>query len=134
MYKTTHFPTTLAAITTLIDARNAGDIDTVVSCYEATATVVARPDLVLSGVEGARAAAEGFLALRPVFTVGRRQIVEGETTSLHLMQWRLQGTGPDGQPLDLSGCTTDVFRKQPDGGWLLSIDNPWGIGPLSAES
>jgi ketosteroid isomerase-like protein len=38
----------------------------------------------------------------------------------------LDGTGPDGQPLRLSGTSADVLRRRPDGTWALRIDEPWG--------
>jgi len=72
--------------------------------------------------------------LKPVRTVEHRAIIEGETTSLHRIRWRLQGTGENGEAVDLSGCITDVLRKQPDGGWLLAIDNPWGTSLVPAEA
>jgi uncharacterized protein (TIGR02246 family) len=121
-----YFPDTLALLTKLIDARNAGDVETVLACYQPDATVVTQSGDTLSGAQGARIAAENFIALKPEFTVGSRKIVESGDVSLHLMRWRLQGTAPDGTTLDLSGCTADVCRKQSDGGWLLAIDNPWG--------
>lgn len=48
------------------------------------------------------------------------------------MQWRLQGTAQDGTAFDLSGRTADVLRRQPDGGWLMAIDNPYGTDLLPA--
>ena len=122
-----YFADTLAVLTTVIDARNAGDVDTVLACYQPDATVVVtQSGDILTGLKGAQTAAENFIALKPEFAVGSRTIVEGEDVSLHLMRWRLKGTAPDGTALDLSGCTADVCRKQSDGGWLLAIDNPWG--------
>jgi hypothetical protein len=47
------------------------------------AVVVVCPGEILSGSEGARAAIERFIAMRPVFTIGNRQIIEGESISLH---------------------------------------------------
>jgi ketosteroid isomerase-like protein len=42
--------------------------------------------------------------------------------------WKLTGTGPDGEPVTMSGRTTDVARQQPDGTWRRVIDVPFGIG------
>ena len=36
------------------------------------------------------------------------------------------GTGADGSEVNLTGQTSDVVRRQPDGTWLLVIDNPFG--------
>jgi ketosteroid isomerase-like protein len=40
--------------------------------------------------------------------------------------WSFTGTGPDGEPVKLTGRNADVLRRQSDGGWRFVIDNPWG--------
>jgi ketosteroid isomerase-like protein len=40
--------------------------------------------------------------------------------------WKLTGTRPDGQAIALEGLSSDVVRQQPDGRWLVIIDDPWG--------
>jgi ketosteroid isomerase-like protein len=39
---------------------------------------------------------------------------------------------PRGESVVLGGESTDVLRRQPDGRWLIAIDDPWGarvLGP-----
>jgi ketosteroid isomerase-like protein len=36
------------------------------------------------------------------------------------------GTEPDGKPINLTGRGTVVLRRQPNGIWLMVIENPWG--------
>ena len=26
----------------------------------------------------------------------------------------------------MSGRSSDILRRQPDGNWLIALDNPWG--------
>jgi ketosteroid isomerase-like protein len=40
--------------------------------------------------------------------------------------WSFNGTGPDGEPVQLAANNADVLRRQPDGSWRFVIDNPWG--------
>jgi len=116
---------TRTAITALVDARNVGDIEAALACYEDEPTVVAQPGTVLTGREGARAALAGFVSLVPDFTVSARSFLETADVALHYSHWILKA-GPDGTAFEVSGKSTDVFRRQPDGGWLLAIDNPYG--------
>ena len=44
--------------------------------------------------------------------------------------WTLDAKAPDGSPVQLTGQTTDVARRQPDGRWLYAIDSPFGAGGL----
>jgi ketosteroid isomerase-like protein len=41
-------------------------------------------------------------------------------------KWRLQGTGADGKPVDMTGQSVEVARRQADGSWRYVIDAPWG--------
>ena len=40
--------------------------------------------------------------------------------------WTLSAADPDGNAIELAGRTSDVARRQPNGSWLMMIDNPWG--------
>ncbi len=40
--------------------------------------------------------------------------------------WSFDGTGPDGEPVQLAASNADVLRRQADGTWRFVIDNPWG--------
>ena len=64
----------------------------------------------------------------------RREFVEGAEITLHLSEWTLTGVGSDGEPIDWSGRTCDVLRKQSDRGWLVALDNPWGTALLDIAS
>jgi ketosteroid isomerase-like protein len=114
----------------LVAARDGGDVATALGCYEAEATVVAQPGTVLSGPDAARTAVEGFLSLRPTFTVIARDLIEHGDVALHRSKWLLEGTDAAGGPLHLDDTTADVIRRQPDGGWLVAIDNPYGTAIL----
>ena len=71
-----------------------------------------------------------YQSIKPTFTVVRREFIECPETTLHLSAWMLSGTDADGKPFAWQGRTNDVLRKQPDGNWLLSLDNPWGTALL----
>jgi ketosteroid isomerase-like protein len=38
----------------------------------------------------------------------------------------INGTEPDGKPINLTDKGTVVLRRQSDGNWLMVIENPWG--------
>ena len=105
---------------------NAGDIDSMISLYETTATMVPFPDPAVSGHNQIRAALEGFLALKGHMELSVDRTIHAPEIALIFSRWTLKGTGPDGKPLEIGGQTSDVVRRQADGTWLLVIDNPQG--------
>jgi uncharacterized protein (TIGR02246 family) len=116
------------AVRAMVDAFNGGDLDAFMAFYESGATLVPQPGEVASGAAAIREAMGGFLALK-----GRMEIepeltvIQAGDVALVSGSWTLTGTGPDGEPVTMSGRVTDVVRRQPDGTWRWVIDVPFGI-------
>ncbi|MFQ5692804.1 MAG: YybH family protein, partial [Nitrospinota bacterium] len=72
----------------------------------------------------------GFFAMKPTLTGEKNELITAGDLALSVVRWTLQGTGPDGEPVQMEGTTSDVLRKQADGSWLFAIDNPWGAAIL----
>jgi ketosteroid isomerase-like protein len=45
----------------------------------------------------------------------------------------MDATLPDGTKIQNGGLSVIVLRKQPDGNWLMVIDNPFGGQSLKAN-
>ena len=109
------------------EALSAGDLEALMTLYEAEAILLAQPgEAPAKGTEKIRAALQGFLATEPMFTLQVRQIFEADDLALSFADWNLTGTGPDGEAIEMSGQTSDVLRRKPDGTWRFVIDNPFG--------
>lgn len=122
--------TPVDTVNRLMEAINRGDINGAASLYEPDAVIVAQPGQVARGTSAIRAALEGFIALKPALKGTAHQIVKAGDIALYCSKWTLTGTSPDGKRVDMSGASSDVLRRQPDGRWLISVDNPWGTGIL----
>jgi uncharacterized protein (TIGR02246 family) len=121
-----------ATIDTMTSAFAAGDIDAVMATYEPGAVVVAEPGSPLTGTPALRAMFEAFVALKPVFSFTGEEVVVAGDIALHLNTWRMEGRGPDGASVSVGGLSAVVLRCQPDGNWLLVIDNPFADALLAA--
>ena len=77
------------------------------------------------GIEQARAALQGFLALKGRITLDTKLVVTVGELAYLANTWSLTGTGPDGDPVVL-GATAEGARRQADGSWRYVIDNAWG--------
>lgn len=109
------------------EAFNAGDVKAIMSLYEPDAVLVPQPGQKVQGHAAIREALNGYLAIKPRFDLKFGRAFESNDIALLISKWTLKGTGPDGSAIEMAGQTTDVVRRQKDGGWLLVIDNPFGI-------
>lgn len=103
-----------------------GDLDGIMAMYEPNACLVPEPGQVLQGSAAIREGIAGFIALKPTMTGESRAVVQADDLAIVYTNWTLSGTSPDGSAVNMSGKSTDVMRRQPDGTWLCVIDNPVG--------
>jgi uncharacterized protein (TIGR02246 family) len=108
------------------EAFNAGDIDGLMELYEPDAALIAQPGSLANGIEQARAALQGFLALKGRIALDTKLVVTVGELAYLSNTWSLTGTGPDGNPVVLGATTAEVARRQADGSWRYVIDNAWG--------
>ena len=106
---------------------NAGNVDGLLALYESSATFTVEPGKVVSGTAAIREALNGFLALKPVITLRPKVLGNSGDVALISSSWELKGTGPDGKPMELTGSSAEVVRKQADGTWKFVVDSPWGL-------
>ena len=105
-----------------------GDLDGIMALYEPSACLVPQPGQVLQGAAAIRQGIASFIALKPTMTGESRTVVQADDLAIVYTRWSLSGTSPDGDAVNMSGQSTDVMRRQPDGTWLCVIDNPFGGG------
>jgi uncharacterized protein (TIGR02246 family) len=119
-----------AQIQSTIDANNAAvaarDMDAILATFEPNAAMAAQPGMNVTGTEALREAFNQFLAINPKITVTSQETIETGDIALHSYTWKMSGKAPDGSPVEQSGFSTVVLRKQADGRWLMVIDNPFG--------
>ena len=86
-----------------VESFNAGDIDALMTLYEPNAAIIPQPGQLVAGADGVRGVLTQFLALKGTITIDTRTVAQaGELALLH-SDWALKGTGPEGQPIELSG-------------------------------
>ena len=115
-----------------------GDIDALVACYEPDGIFVSEPGTGAAGIKPLRQGLTEFwleglngkLATKPTVTSEKSELLLADGIALSVDRWTITGTEPDGEPVEIHGTATDVFRRQPDGSWRVAIDNPWGPAVL----
>ncbi|MEZ0067628.1 ketosteroid isomerase-like protein [Streptacidiphilus sp. MAP12-20] len=108
-------------------AVNDGAVDALVALYEPEPAFATRAGDPAVGGTALRAHLAGLLAARPHFDrVATTKVFETGDIALTCSDWSATATDAHGATVAMSGRGTEVARRQPDGTWLLVIDNPWG--------
>jgi ketosteroid isomerase-like protein len=116
----------LSTIHQMVDAFHEGDIAGILKTYEPGAVVMAEPGTPVTGKAALEAMFAGFIAARARFTFLGHEVIQAGDVAVHFTPWRMTGTGPDGSPISGGGLSVAVLRRQPDGKWLMVIDDPYG--------
>jgi len=119
----------LAAINAMTTAFAKGDIDAVMSTYAPEAVVVGEPGKSVVGNSALRAMFASYVEAGVAFTYGAHEVVIAGDTALHLMKW----TAPQPEGGETSALSVAVLRRQPDGGWRMVIDHPFGDAVMATH-
>lgn len=106
-------------------AFNTGDPAQVERVYEPDGVLVPAPGRPATGADRV-AANQRFLDLGVPIEVRPRHVYTAGDIALLVVDWVIDGTGPDGDHVHIAATATDVARRGPDGRWRYVIDNPLG--------
>jgi uncharacterized protein (TIGR02246 family) len=110
----------------LAKAYNTGDLEALLALYDPKAVFVIKPGRVSEGPAELRAALQHVLGVRARLSITPHSFIRSDDVILVLGTFAMSGTRPDGTPLEHASRFTDVLRRQPDGRWLVAVDNPFG--------
>jgi uncharacterized protein (TIGR02246 family) len=111
----------------LMNALNAGDLEVAVALYEPDAKLKDLSGATLNGHEQIREAIRQYLALRLQMTRETQVVISSDgRVAMTGGKWRAAGNKTDGTPIEISGDSHEIVRRQADGSWRFVIDDPWG--------
>ena len=110
-------------------AFNRQDLEGLVALYTPDA-VIARPDgSLVTGLDAVRQELSGVLGTNGRMAMRTRYVMEAGDLALLSSEWTL--TAGD---QTISAVSTEVARRQLDGGWLYVLDHPFGrLAPDEAD-
>lgn len=116
----------LDAILAMTDAFHRGDMAGVMGCYTADAVVVFDRQAPVSGHDAIEQKFRQAMALKPRFEYAGHEVFVAGDTALHIAPWVMTATLPDGASVEDRGLSVASLRRQADGRWLMTIDDPHG--------
>jgi len=122
----------ISAVERMTEAFHRADLPGVLSAYEPDAVVAFEPGRPVSGANALREGFRMFFGFAPRFTYGGHEVLISGDCALHFAPWTMNGTGPDGGPVQQRGLSVALLRRGHDGQWRLVIDNPFGDRLLAA--
>jgi uncharacterized protein (TIGR02246 family) len=110
----------------IVTGINSGDLESLMPLYESDAAFASEPGSLDHGAPGISQALTGFISMHGELDLEVTRVLEVDDLALVTGVWSFNGTGPDGEPVQLAARNADVLRRQSDGTWRFVIDNPWG--------
>lgn len=116
----------LATVMTMTDAFHRHDLAAITATYEPLAAVAFEPGTPITDPTTREAIFRGFFVLNPHFTYGGHEVIVAGDLALHIAPWTMTAQDATGNPIEQTGLSVAVLRRQMDGRWLMVIDNPHG--------
>ena len=114
-------------MTLFAERASGGDADGLLALYEPGAVFEPQFGVVLRGLDEIRSALTELAAMRPrIEYAGEPDVVIVDDIAVVSNSWSMTAERPDGTTHRERGISADVLRRQPDGSWLVLIDQPRG--------
>jgi len=108
-------------------AYNSGAVENLLALYEPQAVHVNNKAGESSiGLEAIKSELQNLLKLGGAMVSENQYAFQMENIALLRAKFVLKTTTPKGDPLEITGNTSEVVRQQSDGRWLYIIDHPFG--------
>jgi uncharacterized protein (TIGR02246 family) len=113
-------------LSSVAEGINTGDLDSLMTLYEADACFVSQPGQLAQGPESVCQSLRSFIDSKGKLDLKVKRVIQASDLALVTTEWSFSGTGPGNNPVNMAAKSADVLRQQTDGTWRFVIDNPWG--------
>ena len=116
----------------LLERFNSGSASAMMTLYEPEAVLIEKDGSTVTGHAEIAAVLDRDVSLGlPLKARARHVFVVGDIAEI-VLDWSIEGTGPDGEHVHLGGSASDVVHRGADGFWRYLIDNNQGTAVRQA--
>ena len=113
-------------LNSVVKGINAGNLDSLMTLYEADACFATQPGQLAKSPESISQSLRNFINMNGKLDLKVKRVLQASDLALVITEWSFSGTGTDGKPVNMAARSSDVLRQQANGAWRFVIDNPWG--------
>ena len=113
-------------VASLLERFNSGKVSAMMIGYEPEAVLITKDGRTVTGHSGIAAELERDLSLGLPLEAKARHVFVADDIAQIVLDWSIDGTGPDGEHVHLEGSASDIVRRGADGRWRYLIDNALG--------
>jgi ketosteroid isomerase-like protein len=113
-------------VATLLERFNSGKVSAMMGLYAPEAVLIAKDGRTITDHTEIAAELERDLSLGLPLKAKARHVFVADDIAQIVLDWSIDGTGPDGKHVHLGGSASDIVRRGADGRWRYLIDNALG--------
>ena len=113
-------------IPSLVERFNSKNLDAMMELYSPEAVFVANDGRIITDRKEFGAQFQRDMNLGAPLKASVRHVFVGGDTAQIVLDWSIDGTGPDGRSMHMHGTASDIMRRGADGVWRYIIDNNQG--------
>jgi ketosteroid isomerase-like protein len=113
-------------IPSLLERFNSGKIEAMMALYAPEAVFIANDGRTITDRNEFAAQFQRDMSLGLPLKANVRHVFVGADTAQIVLDWSIEGKGPDGKDVHLGGTASDIVRRSADGFWRYIIDNNQG--------
>ena len=95
----------------IVNGINSGNLESLMPLYESEAAFATEPGSLAPGVPGVREALNGFISMNGELDLEVTRVLEVDDLALVVGVWSFNGTGPDGEPVQLASKNAVLLHQ-----------------------
>jgi uncharacterized protein (TIGR02246 family) len=113
-------------IPSLVERFNSGKVEAMMALYAPEAVFIAKDGRTVTDRAEIAAQFQRDINLGLPLKANVRHVFVADDTAEIVVDWSIDGKGPDGADVRLAGSAADIVRRGADGRWRYIIDNNQG--------